>query len=211
MSGRRSTLGAHVSGRRAGQRFDADHGVVTEALLFLGDLDPEAIGASIEHATHYEPTPVGDLERLLEHVTFPIESATFVDVGAGMGRAVFAAARYPFRQVVGLEISPALVAVARDNLAAFATGDLRCRDIRLVRGDAATFRFPKGDLVVYLYNPFDATLLARVIATLAREKRTNLAVLYHTPVERDVIEARSEFELVGEEPFGVAYVRVVTP
>ncbi len=211
MNARRSTLGAHVSGRRAGQRFDAEYGVVTEALVFLGDLDPEAIGASIEHATHYEPTPVGDLERLLAHVTFPLESATFVDVGAGMGRAVFAAARYPFRQVVGLEISPALVAVARDNLAAFAKQDLRCRDIRIVRGDAATFRFPKGDLVVYLYNPFDATLLARVTATLARAERANLAILYHTPVERDVIESRPEFELVGEEPFGVAYARVVTP
>jgi SAM-dependent methyltransferase len=128
-----------------------------------------------------------------------------------MGRAVFAAARYPFRQVVGLEISPALVAVARDNLAAFATQDLRCRDLRIVRGDAATFRFPKGDLVVYLYNPFDATLLARVIANLAREERANLAILYHTPVERDIIESRPEFELVGEESFGVAYARVVTP
>ncbi len=184
---------------------------MTEALVFLGDLDPEAIGPSIEHATHYEPTPVGDLVRLLTHVTFPLEGATFVDVGAGMGRAVLAAARYPFRQVVGLEISPALVAVARDNLAAFDSNDRRCRDIRIVRGDAATFRFPKGDLVVYLYNPFDATLLARVIAKLAREEHANLALLYHTPVERDVIEARSEFELVGEEPFGVAYVRVVTP
>ncbi len=179
--------------------------------MFLGDLDPEAIGPNIEHATHYEPTPVGDLERLLAHVPFALEAATFVDVGAGMGRAVFAAARYPFRQVIGLEISPALVAVARDNLATFAATERRCRDIRLVRGDAATFRFPKGDLVVYLYNPFDAALLTRVIATLARGERTNLAILYHTPVERDVIEARSEFELVGEEPFGVAYVRVATP
>ncbi|MBD5606632.1 MAG: class I SAM-dependent methyltransferase [Candidatus Eremiobacteraeota bacterium] len=211
MNESRSTLGARVSGRRAGQRFDADHGVVTEALVFLGDLDPDAIGPSIEHATHYEPTPVGDLERLLGHVPFPLESATFVDIGAGMGRAVFAAARYPFRQVVGIEISPALLAVASDNLAAFDRTDLRCRDIRLARGDAATYRFPKGDLVVYLYNPFDGALLARVVATLARERRTHLAILYHTPVERDAIEACAEFELVGEEPFGVAYVLVATP
>ena len=211
MNARRSKLGAHVSGRRAGQRFDADHGIVTEALVFLGDLDPEAIGASLEHATHYEPTPVGDLERLLAHVPFALEKATFVDVGAGMGRAVFAAAQYPFRQIIGLEISPALVAVARDNLARFAADDLRCRDIRFARGDAATYRFPRGDLVVYLYNPFDGALLARVAATLAREERAHLALLYHTPVERVAIEERPEFELVGEEPFGTAYVRRATP
>ena len=210
MNDRRSTLGAHVAGRRAGQRFDADHGVVTEALVFLGDLDPEAIGPSIEHATHYEPTPVGDLERLLAHVPFALEPATFVDVGAGMGRAVLAAARYPFRQVVGIEISPALVAVARDNLAAFDRTSLVCKDVRLTHADAATYRFPRGDLVVYLYNPFDGALLARTIAALEREPRANLAILYHTPVERDVIEERPGFELVAEEPFGVAYLRVAT-
>ncbi|MBD5633923.1 MAG: class I SAM-dependent methyltransferase [Candidatus Eremiobacteraeota bacterium] len=206
MSPRRSSLDARVSGRRAGQRFDADHRVVTEALLFLGDLDPEAIGANIEHATHYEPTPVGELERLLAHVPFPLDRATFVDLGAGMGRALFAAARYPFRQIVGVEISPALAAIARDNLAVLDISEFACRDIRIVRGDASTFRFPKGDLIAYLYNPFDAMLVAKVIATLARGRRTNLALLYHTPVERDVVEAHAAFELCAEEPFGVVYL-----
>jgi hypothetical protein len=81
----KSRLGARVTGRRAGQRFDADNQVATEALLFLGDLDPEAIGPSIAHATHYEPTPVGDFEPLLAHVPFALEGATFVDARRGHG------------------------------------------------------------------------------------------------------------------------------
>ena len=142
-----------------------------------------------------------------------------------MGRAVFAAARFPFRQVIGVEISPALAAIAHDNVKSFRRADanngaaetdgtkgaacgLRCRDVRIVRGDAATFRFPAGPLVVYLYNPFDAVLLARVTARLAREQRSELAVLYHTPVERSVLEEHPLFELIAEEPFGVVYVRV---
>jgi SAM-dependent methyltransferase len=214
VNGRRSTLGARVSGRRAGQRFDAENGVATEALLFLGDLDPEAIGPSIAHATHYEPTPVGELDALLRHVPFALDQATFVDLGAGLGRALFAAARYPFRQIVGVEISPALVATARDNAARFAAraGDeRRCRDVRLVHGDAATFRFPRGDLVVYLYNPFDATLLERVVTSLTRTPREHLAVLYHTPVERDLFDTNAAFEVLAEETFGVAYVHRRTP
>ncbi len=102
------------SGRRAGQRFDAQRNVATEALLFLGDLDPEGIGPNLVHATHYEPTPVGDLDALLAHVPFALERSTFVDLGSGMGRAVLLAASRPFRQVVGVEISPALHAIARD-------------------------------------------------------------------------------------------------
>ena len=52
------------SGRRAGQRFDAAHGVTTEALIFLGELDPENVGPGIEFATHYEATPIDDAERI---------------------------------------------------------------------------------------------------------------------------------------------------
>ncbi len=197
-----------VSGRRAGQRFDAEHGTATEALLFLGDLDPEAIGPNIARATHYEPTPIGELERLLASVPFALDGATFVDLGSGMGRAVLVAAGYPFRQVVGVEISPALHAIARDNLVAFGREALRCRDVRLVRRDATRYAFPTGDLVVYLYNPFDATLVERIVETLRARPAGRCALLYHTPVARSVVEASGAFSIAREEPFGVAYVRI---
>ncbi len=197
-----------VTGRRAGQRFDADRGIATEALLFLGDLDPEAIGPSIEHATHYEPTPVGDLDALLAHVPFPLAGTTFVDLGAGMGRALLLAAAHPFRQIVGVEISPALAAIARDNLAAIDRQTLACRDLRVVRADALDVAFPRGDLVVYLYNPFGGQILTRVLERLASGPRRDVALLYHTPVEREFIEAHPAFEWCGEAPCGAVY-RVV--
>lgn len=200
-----STLGARLSGRRAGQRFDAEHGVATEALLFLGDLDPDAIGPNIAHATHYEPTPVGELAPLLAHVPFPLRGATFVDVGAGMGRAVLLAARYDFRQVIGVEISPALHAIACDNLVGRSRVALQCRDVRLVRADAASYRFPRGPLVAYLYNPFDGAVLAKVLDNLADGAPRDLALLYHTPIHRDVIEAHGAFERVAGEPMGTVY------
>jgi SAM-dependent methyltransferase len=200
-----STLGARTSGPRAGRRFDAELGVATEALIFLGDLDPEAIGPNIVHATHYEPTPVGDFGPLLDLVPFALAGATFVDLGAGMGRALLLAARLPFRQAIGVEISPALCEVARDNLNGTPRGDLRCRDLRIVRGDAAAYRFPRGDLVVYLFNPFDGAVLAEVLDRLARDVTREVALVYHTPVERAVIEGHPAFELTGESQAGAVY------
>ena len=207
VNARRSRLGARVSGRRAGQRFDAEHGVATEALLFLGDLDPEAIGPNIAHATHYEPTPVGDFDALITHVPFPLDDATFVDLGAGMGRAVLLAARRPFRQVIGVEISRALYEIARDNLAQVASKALRRRDVRLVCADAATYRFPRGPLVVYLFNPFDATVLSGILDRLAAGPMRELAIMYHTPAERATVETHPAFELIAEERFGTVYRR----
>jgi SAM-dependent methyltransferase len=195
-----------VSGRRAGQRFDAEHGVTTEALVFLGELDPEAIGPSLEFATHYEPTPVAQAEALLDASRLAPENATFVDLGAGMGRVVLLAARRPFRAVIGVDISPALVEIARENLSTARDPHRIARDVKIVSADAAEYAFPRGDLVVFMYNPFRGPVLDRVLAnvrTTAEER--NVELLYHTPVERKTIDATESFELVTDLGFGLVY------
>lgn len=194
-----------VSGRRAGQRFDADHHVTTEALIFLGELDPEAIGPSLEFATHYEPTPVAEANALLDASPFEPGRSTFVDLGAGLGRVVLLAARRPFRAVIGVEISPALVEVARENLVA-ATDPLRAvRDVRVVRADARRYAFPRGDLTVYLYNPFRRPVLEAVLRRLRGAGQREIVLLYHTAVERVSVDASGAFELVRDLGFGLVY------
>jgi SAM-dependent methyltransferase len=196
-----------VAGRRAGQRFDSELHVTTEALVFLGELDPEALGPSLEFATHYEPSPVREALALLDASPLPPETTTFVDVGAGMGRVVLLAARRPFRAVVGVELSPALAEVARENLAA-AHDPLRiARDVRIRRADVARYAFPRGDLVLYLFNPFRAPVLLALLARLQRGPQREVVLLYHTPVEREVIDADPNYELVRDLGFGMVYRR----
>jgi SAM-dependent methyltransferase len=193
-----------LSGRRAGQRFDAAHHVTTEALIFLGELDPENVGPGIEFATHYEATPVEDAERLLDATPLAPERSTFVDLGSGMGRVVLLASRRPFRQIVGVEISPALHAIACENRERWTLADVRCRDVRLVRADAASFAFPPGDLVVYLYNPFRAEVLGPVLDALLSAPQREIVLLYHTPLERESIERRA-FSCIADLGFGAVF------
>lgn len=173
--------------------------------MFLGDLDPEAIGPPLEFATHYEPTPVAEAEALLDASPLRPETTTFVDIGAGMGRVVLLAARRPFHAVVGVELSPALVAVARDNLVAADDPRRVARDVRIVRADAARYAFPRGDLVVYLYNPFRAPVLQALLRRLQRGAAREVVLLYHTPVERATIDADGAFALLADVGFGLAY------
>jgi predicted RNA methylase len=197
-----------VSGRRAGQRFDAVHGVTTEALVFLGELDPEAIGDSLEHATHYEPTPVAQADALLDASPLRPESTTFVDLGAGMGRVVLLAARRSFRAVIGVEISPALVEIARENVATARDPRRVVRDVKIVRADAAEYTLPRGDLVVYMYNPFRGPVLDAVLTRLRDAgDRAEVIVLYHTAVEQQTVEATQAFERVADLGFGLIYRR----
>jgi SAM-dependent methyltransferase len=195
------------SGRRAGQRFDAAHGVTTEALIFLGELDPENVGPGIEFATHYEATPVHDAQRLLDASPLAAERSTFVDVGSGMGRVVLLASQRPFRQIVGVEISPALHEIARENRARFPAADVRCKDVRLVRVDAASFTFPRGDLVVYLYNPFRSEVFEPMLDALLSVAARELVLLYHTPLERASIERRDVFDVCADLGFGCVFRR----
>ncbi|MDQ6933553.1 MAG: class I SAM-dependent methyltransferase, partial [Candidatus Eremiobacteraeota bacterium] len=143
-----------TSGRRAGQRFDAQYGVTTEALVFLHDLNAELLGSSLAQATHYEPTPPRDFAAFMHALPVDFGKSAFVDIGSGMGRVVLLAARHPFKQIVGIELSPALHEIAAANLKRWVDPQQRCKDIRLVCADASTFDFPAGNLVVYLYNPF---------------------------------------------------------
>lgn len=196
-----------TSGRRAGARFDATLGVTTEALIFLGDLDPARVGPNIEHATHYEPTPVGEAERLLAAIPRPVEGLTFVDAGSGMGRVVLLAARLAFKAIVGIELSPALHEVALENLARADDPLRRCRDIRLIRADAATYRYPRGDLALYLYNPFRASVLEQVLARVLAAPR-DVVLLYHTALEREAIDANDAFRLVDDLGFAAIWRRL---
>jgi SAM-dependent methyltransferase len=175
-------------------------------VLFLSDLDPERTGDAGAHATHYEAVPVPVFRALMAHVPDAVVRASvFIDIGAGMGRALMLASEYPFKQVVGIEISPGLVEIARENVAKAYDLATRCRDVRLIRADARHRQFPRGDLVVFLYNPFDGEALDAVLHRL--EQRHDAArewILYHTPVHSDRLLAHG-YELVTELPEGHVY------
>ena len=180
--------------------------MTTEALVFLGELDPDAIGPSLEYATHYEPAPVAQANALLDASPLAPECVTFVDLGAGMGRVVLLAARRPFRAVIGVEISPALVEIARENLATVRDPQRVARDVKIVAADALSYAFPRGDLVIFMYNPFRGPVLERVVANVrAGAEERDVALLYHTPVERETIDATEAFELVADLGFGLVY------
>ncbi len=195
-----------MSGQCAGQSFDAAHGVVTEAMLFLGELDGETIGEAIMHATHYEPVPIADFDTMIAELPDDvIRTSTFIDIGSGMGRAVFLAMRSPFKHIFGIEVSGALHETAKENLAQLRGIHVQCHDVRLVRADARHFEYPSGDLVLFLYNPFDAEALHRTLTRVnschpeepavchpeepAQQASRRTYLLYHTPEHLAVAEA----------------------
>jgi SAM-dependent methyltransferase len=188
-----------------GRSFDERLGIDTEDLTYFDRERWEAAGYDVEHFVHYEASPEASIERALEAIPFPIENATFVDVGCGKGRALLVAARRPFERVVGVELNPDLIAIARTNIAKADPHTLRCLDIEIVEAEASTFEMPPGDLVVYMYNPFDDVILAPVVDKIGSLSGRSVAIAYNYPKFRAVIDRHSAFTVAAEFDNGVVY------
>ena len=184
---------AYLRGRRliSGTLFERRRGIETAR-----EVDLEALGLSSEHRVRYEPSGWLDLRRILKPDDVGL-SDVFVDLGAGKGRILLQAGRYPFTRVIGVELSPRLAAVARENVAA-SRDSLRCRDIEVVVADAVEYEIPDEATVIYMYNPFSGPVFEAVVdnllASVARCPR-RVRVLYRTPMEHEHLEATGRFRL----------------
>lgn len=152
--------------------FDRTHGVRTSGLVAGRHL--KSGHKHDRHATAYygvAPSVFAALMRRWQRSLpgAPIEDFTFIDVGAGMGRAVLLAAEMPFRAVVGVELHPGLVRIARRNVARWRADGRLKTETRVACADAAEFRFPAGPCLVFLFNPFGPPVMRRLLKRLAEK------------------------------------------
>lgn len=126
----------------------------------------------------------------------PIDEFAFVDLGAGMGRAVLLASELPFREVVGVELNPTLARIARKNAAVWRAAGRARASMRMVCGDAVEFRFPDGPCAAFLFNPFRAPVLRQLLRELAKGfagRSGRLDLLYVNNEQESVLEHQPGF------------------
>jgi SAM-dependent methyltransferase len=171
------------------RKFDSDRGIATGGLIFLDDLDIASPNAAYGGA--YQATAAGEIEQVLRELGLDYPSYTFIDLGCGLGRPVFAAADFPFRRIVGVEFAPDLHALAIGNLQKYRCATRQCADIEFVCMDCADYVFPEGNLVLFLFNPFQRpvmeTVLANLERSLAKSPRRAL-ILYRWPSLREMFD-----------------------
>ena len=195
---------------RQARAFDARYGTDTIRHVDVASMR-DVPAALADHAVHYEPSAIPKLRQAIDAVARTLAGRTstfaFLDVGSGKGLVVMHAARHRFREIVGVEMAPELHAVAERNAARFATAHPDAAPMRFVNGDALTCPLPEGPLVVYLYNPFDATVLqpfsARLEAAVSRDRE--ILVAYVNPVHRDVFARLDRYEPLWDNGRVIVY------
>jgi len=176
--------------RNAGQLlFERRYGVRT-----AGTVNLEELGLAAEDRVYYSPSSWRALRRTLRRNEIT-DSDVFLDLGSGMGRMVLAAARYPFRRVIGVELAEELHEIARDNVA-HTRLRLRCDDIELVRSDALAYRIPDDVTVVYMNNPFRGPVFTAVIGNLIASVDAHprpVRLIYFNPAEARFLQETGRF------------------
>ncbi len=180
--------------------FDAEFGVQTSGLVSGRHL--KAGHAHDPYNTAYygvSPSIFRDIREQwrASPPALPAESYSFIDLGAGMGRALLLAAEMPFREVIGVELNPKMARIAAKNLAIWtAAGRARC-PMHILAQDATEFEFPGNPCVVFLFNPFGATVLQRLIRKIESGFR-------HRPGQLDILYVNHEQEKVLAGHWGFA-------
>jgi SAM-dependent methyltransferase len=115
-----------------------------------------------------------------------IENYTFLDIGAGMGRALLLAAEMPFHEAIGIEINPDLARIAKKNIQLWTEAKRDRCPMQILTQDATAFEFPDHPCVAFLFNPFSGTVLRRFLKQIESAFR-------HRPGQLDILYVNHEF------------------
>jgi SAM-dependent methyltransferase len=185
--------------------FDQMHGVHTSGLVPGTHL--VSGHANDEHMTAYYGVAPSILRALIgswrETVPpHPIHSYTFIDVGAGKGRAVLVASEYHFRKVAGIELNPGMAAIARQNVEHWTRAHSEdptaasIAPIEIYEQDALDFELPGTPTLLFLFHPFEAPVLKQLlrrIETQFANRPGSLDLLYVNAECANVIDRNPAF------------------
>lgn len=187
--------------------FDDEFGTDTDGIREIGSLDI-ALSENNLHANGYEPSPYHFTTKIIRELSIDHTHFSFLDFGSGKGRVLLIASQLPFKSVIGIEFSPELCEVAKDNIAKIPSSKYAASSIECVQADAMEYRLPGDPLVCYFANPFDQVIMEAVIHKLSsslREIPRELYVIYLNSRHRMLFDNSGLWDVISENEPDVIY------
>lgn len=135
--------------------------------------------AARKKGTGYQAITETEFAEAMRVLPPDVRNHTFIDLGCGKGRALLLAKEYGFKSIIGVEFSPSLARIARKNAASIP-------EITVYTEDASTFVFPRAPLLIFLHNPFGASVLQAVMENIRGQGLSGF-IAYVNPVHDSVL------------------------
>lgn len=182
----------------AKEGFDKRHGTDTAEMMYGSELGFFFNSRKGEvHA--YQAVKTEFVTRPLDLLSFDLSQYTFIDIGCGKAKPLLVASDYPFKKLVGIEISPPCVSIARQNIEIYKSPNLDKSRFIIIENDIEDYVFPNEPSVIFMFNPFGREVLQRVLKNLEgslREYPRNVLIIYINPSYNDVIDSSDLFSRV---------------
>lgn len=150
-----------------------------------------------ENSARYHPTPIKSMHLALDSLkiyNINYNNSIFIDVGSGMGRNLLIASEYPFKKIIGVEISKYLHEIAKKNISIYKTETQKCKDINSYCEDILNFDLPENEcLVLYFWEPFDENvfnLFFQKITKLVHSKDLKIFLIFLGKVFSEVRKSK---------------------
>lgn len=140
-------------------------------------------GIDISHSTMYMPVSYELLEDALEQIP-PGNRNHFFDIGCGKGRAMCVAAHYGFAKISGIDFSKTFCEAAEKNLSVTKI-KMSSFVYSVSVKDASNTIIPPDVDCIFLFNPFDDTVMKKVVKNIAlslQKKPRQMNIIYSNPI-----------------------------
>ncbi len=159
------------------------YGVKTTGADELQNL--QRMGIDISHATIYMPASYDVLENVFTKYK-PATFNHFVDIGCGKGRVLSVAASLGAKKVTGIDLSKKFCEEAKKNLALIQKNKTAL-NYKVYNNDAFYFDIDADADCIFLFNPFDDTIMSGVIENIEislEQHPRKIIIIYVNPLEK---------------------------
>lgn len=133
---------------------------------------------------HYQGANYVVLQKIMQQL--PAHLGVFTDIGCGMGRVLFVAEQFGYKNLIGIEYNEALLHQAHKNTS------LRQLprpgiSFQWVHADARVFNYANAPQIYFLFNPFNAKVLTEVLTQIRTTMLKDDVLVYMNPIHHQVI------------------------
>ncbi len=173
--------------------------VPAKGFVSLDELTIDSPNRQFGH--NYHPIHRLSFNWAMAQIPDQLRDFTFVDYGAGRGRALILAALHPFRKIIGVEFANELHDDANMNIAQFPRSLMKCRDVDCLLMDAVDFPIPASKGVFLFNDSFDREVLETVLARITSSYRANprrMYLVFVRPLNATVLDSLMERTVIFE-------------
>ncbi len=167
-------------------RGEKKYGINTTGADDLNHLEKK--GIDVSHATIYMPASYDLLEIFFTEIKLQ-SFHHFLDIGCGKARAMCVAASYEIKKISGIELSKELYNAAQENIAV-SKEKYPSTQFQIYNNDAFYFDIEDDVDCIFMFNPFDETIMSGVmenIETSLENNLRNMTIIYINPLQKQVL------------------------